>query len=164
MADIIFNKQHFDELYNKYASIIFKTAYNYLLNKEDAEDILQEVFFKYFTHNKHFKDGNHEKAWLLRVTANLCKNALRSKSRHNLQLNETIKIGDYSFENESDSHIDLLKTMYELTENQRVAIYLFYYEQIPIKEIAKIMNSNENTVKSHLLRAKDNMKKYLEKE
>jgi len=54
--------------------------------------------------------------------------------------------------------------MKKLTANQRLVIYLFYYEQIPIKNIAKIMKSNENTIKSHLLRAKSKMKTYLEKE
>lgn len=54
--------------------------------------------------------------------------------------------------------------MKRLTANQRLVIYLFYYEQIPIKNIAKIMKINENTVKSHLLRAKSKMKIYLEKE
>jgi RNA polymerase sigma-70 factor (ECF subfamily) len=60
--------------------------------------------------------------------------------------------------------LDLEEAMKKLTANQRLVIYLFYYEQIPIKNIAKIIKSNENTVKSHLLRAKSKMKTYLEKE
>lgn len=114
--------------------------------------------------NKTFNDEDHEKAWILTVTANLSKNVLRSKSRQNLELDDTIKIVDNKFEKATTNHLDLEEAMIRLTANQRLVIYLFYYEQIPIKNIAKIMKSNENTVKSHLLRAKSKMKTYLEKE
>lgn len=164
MSIIEFDNQRFDDLYQKYADIVFRTAYNFLLNKDDAEDIVQEVFIKYFISNKTFNDEDHEKAWILTVTANLSKNVLRSKSRQNLELDDTIKIVDNKFEKETTNHLDLEEAMIRLTANQRLVIYLFYYEQIPIKNIAKIMKSNENTVKSHLLRAKSKMKTYLEKE
>lgn len=164
MSIIEFDNQRFDDLYQKYAVIVFRTAYNFLLNKDDAEDIVQEVFIKYFISNKTFNDDNHEKAWILTVTANLSKNVLRSKSRQNLELDDTIKIVDHKFDKAITNHLDLEEAMKELTANQRLVIYLFYYEQIPIKNIAKIMKSNENTVKSHLLRAKSKMKTYLEKE
>lgn len=134
------------------------------MNKDDAEDIVQEVFIKYFISNKTFNDDNHEKAWILTVTANLSKNVLRSKSRQNLELDDTIKIVDNKFEKATTNHLDLEEAMKKLTANQRLVIYLFYYEQIPIKNIAKIIKSNENTIKSHLLRAKSKMKTYLEKE
>lgn len=71
---------------------------------------------------------------------------------------------DHKFDKAITNHLDLEEAMIRLTANQRLVIYLFYYEQIPIKNIAKIMKSNENTVKSHLLRAKSKMKTYLEKE
>ena len=159
-----YHHHNFDDLYQKYAGMVFRTAYNFLLNKDDAEDIVQEVFIKYFISNKTLNDDNHEKAWILTVTANLSKNVLRSKSRQNLELNDTIKIVDNKFEKAITNHLDLEEAMKRLTANQRLVIYLFYYEQIPIKNIAKIMKSNENTVKSHLLRAKSKMKTYLEKE
>ena len=164
MSIIEFDNQRFDDLYQKYAGNVFRTAYNFLLNKDDAEDIVQEVFIKYFISNKTFNDEDHEKAWILTVTANLSKNVLRSKSRQNLELDDTIKIVDNKFEKATTNHLDLEEAMIRLTANQRLVIYLFYYEQIPIKNIAKIMKSNENTVKSHLLRAKSKMKTYLEKE
>ena len=164
MSIIEFDNQRFDDLYQKYAVIVFRTAYNFLLNKDDAEDIVQEVFIKYLISNKTFNDDDHEKAWILTVTANLSKNVLRSKSRQNLELDDTIKIVDHKFDKAITNHLDLDEAMKKLTANQRLVIYLFYYEQIPIKNIAKIMKSNENTVKSHLLRAKSKMKTYLEKE
>ena len=98
MSIIEFDNQRFDDLYQKYAGIVFRTAYNFLLNKDDAEDIVQEVFIKYFISNKAFNDDDHEKAWILTVTANLSKNVLRSKARQNLELDDTIKIVDNKFE------------------------------------------------------------------
>ena len=157
MSVIDFDKLRFDKLYQKYADIVFRTAYHFLLNKK-------KVFIKYFISDKKFNDDNHEKAWILKVTANLCKNVLRSKSRQNLQLDDTIQVIDNNFENTRVEHMDLKNTIYKLTANQRLAVYLFYYEQIPIKNIAKIMRCNENTVKSHLSRAKSKIKTHLEKE
>ena len=112
MSIIEFDNQRFDDLYQKYAGMVFRTAYNFLLNKDDAEDIVQEVFIKYFISNKTYNDDNHEKAWILTVTANLSKNVLRSKSRQNLELDDTIKIVDNKFEKaiKVTSEINELKT------------------------------------------------------
>ena len=104
MSIIEFDNQRFDDLYQKYAGIVFRTAYNFLLDKDDAEDIVQEVFIKYFISNKTFNDEDHEKAWILTVTANLSKNVLRSKSRQNLELDDTIKIVDNKFEKETTNN------------------------------------------------------------
>ena len=174
MSIIEFDNQRFDDLYQKYAGIVFRTAYNFLLNNIVSSFSKSYACIKsasctlitllYFISNKTFNDEDHEKAWILTVTANLSKNVLRSKSRQNLELDDTIKIVDNKFEKATTNHLDLEEAMIRLTANQRLVIYLFYYEQIPIKNIAKIMKSNENTVKSHLLRAKSKMKTYLEKE
>ena len=106
MSIIEFDNQRFDDLYQKYAGMIFRTAYNFLLNKDDAEDIVQEVFIKYFISNKTFNDDDHEKAWILTVTANLSKNVLRSKSRQNLELDDTIKIVDHKFDKAITNHLE----------------------------------------------------------
>ena len=118
MSIIEFDKQRFDDLYQKYAGMIFRTAYNFLLNKDDAEDIVQEVFIRYFISNKTFNDDNHEKAWILTVTANLSKNVLRSKSRQNLELDDTIKIVDNKFEKAITNHLDLEEAMKKLTKSK----------------------------------------------
>lgn len=164
LSVISFDEKRFYDVYKKYAALIYRVSYNVVCNKDDAEDIVQEVFIEYFTQNKTFNDEEHEKAWILRVTKNICKNTLRSKSRKNIPFDESIKINDDRFEDFSNSKIDLKNTLSELTPNQRMAIYLFYYEQFTIKEIAKIMRLNENTVKSHLSRAKGQLRIELEKE
>lgn len=164
LSVIGFDEQCFNDVYKKYALFIYRVSYHYLFNKDDAEDIVQELFLRYLMQNKTFNDDEHEKAWILRTTVNLCVSKLRSKSRETIPLDESIKISDDRFEDSSNSQIDLKNALSELSPNQRMAIYLFYYEQYTIKEIAKIMRTNENTVKSHLSRAKNQVRMELEKE
>lgn len=164
MAKYKYDESIFTEKYDKYSKLIYRTAYQYLLNIDAAEDITQEVFVKLLICNKAFNEDEHEKAWLLRVTINLCKNALKSKHSNNITLNDEIKIADNSFEEDSISKIDMKKQIENLSPIQRTVIYLYYYECFSIKEISKITQINQNTVKSHLKRAKENLKFSIEKE
>lgn len=159
-----FNEADFDEKYDKYSKLIYRTAYHYLLNIDSAEDITQEVFVKLLTSNKNFNEEEHEKAWLLRVTINLCKNVLKSKSNKNLSINDEIQIVDNSFEDNSISKIDMKRQIENLLPMQRTVIYLRYFEGLSIREISKITKINQNTVKSHIKRAKTNLKNNIEKE
>lgn len=159
-----YDESIFNEKYEKYSKMIFRTAYQYLLNVDSAEDITQEAFVRLLTSNKVFNEEEHEKAWILRVTINLCKNALKSKHSNNVALNDEIEIADNSFEDNLISKIDMKKQIECLSPAQRTVIYLYYYERFSIKEIAKITQINQNTVKSHLKRAKENLKINIEKE
>lgn len=159
-----FNEADFDEKYDKYSKLIYRTAYHYLLNIDSAEDITQEVFVKLLTSNKNFNEEEHEKAWLLRVTINLCKNVLKSKSNKNLSINDEIQIVDNSFEDNSISKIDMKRQIENLLPMQRTVIYLRYFEGLSIREISKITKISQNTVKSHIKRAKTNLKNNIEKE
>lgn len=159
-----FEEIEFDEKYDKYSQLIYRTAYHYLLNVDSAEDITQEVFVKLLTNSKTFNDEEHEKAWLLRVTINLCKNVLKSKSNSNIEINDEIQIIDNSFEEKSINKIDMKKQIEGLSPIQRTVIYLHYYEGFSISEIARITRINQNTIKSHLKRAKTTLKNNIEKE
>lgn len=69
---------NFSEKYNLYGKMLFRLCMVYLGNKEDTEEAMQESFFKLIYNSPKFTDGNHEKAWLIRVTINICKDMLRS--------------------------------------------------------------------------------------
>lgn len=154
----------FNEKYDKYCRLIYRTAYQYLFNIDLAEDVVQEAFVKLFTNKKSFNEDEHEKAWLLRVTINLCKNVLKSKTYHCLELKNEAEIFENSFEERSDTKIDIMNQLKKLSAEQRIAVYLYYYERFSIKEISKAMKIKENTVKSHLKRAKQNLRMNLERE
>lgn len=158
MTERIYDEIKFNEKYDKYYKLVYHTAYQYLFNVESAEDITQDVFVKLLTYQKNFTEEEHEKAWLLRVTINLCKNTLKSKAFHNLELNDKVKTEEFSFEEKTNQKIDIANELKRLTPEQRIAIHLFYYEDYSIADISRVMNTKENTVKSYLRRAKQNLK------
>ena len=130
MGKYAYNEAEFNKKYDTYCNIVYRTAYQYLFNVEFAEDVTQEAFVKLLTCNKNFNDDEHEKAWLLRVTINLCKNILKSKSYQNLELKNEITIYENTFEESSENKIDILSYLKRLSAEQRTAIYLYYFERL----------------------------------
>ncbi len=150
----------FCQHYEKYKNTVYSVIFNYVQNTEDTADLLQEVFVKLFaTENNFFRSDEHMKAWLIRVSINLCKNHLRNaKVRKIVPLEEDIPFFDKSEDNE------LLKIVFTLPEKYRIPIHLFYYESYSIKEIGNILDIPEATVKIHLKRGRDKLGKILNKE
>ena len=143
---------------DKYKDMIYRTAVTMTKNHADAEDILQEVFFKYFRLKPGFESPAHEKAWFLRVTINECKNLLRSvwKSRRT-DFNPELLMDSTESEHESE----VLQAVMRLPEKYRIAIYLYYYEEYSIREIAEITSQSEAAVAQHLTRGRRKLRKWL---
>ena len=159
-------EEMFNKKYDKYSALIYRLAFQYTLNKATAEDITQDVFIKLFVNNKRFANDEHEKAWIIRVTINHCKNILQSKNNSHLQLLDTEHIDEHideHFENRSIEKIDIQQSIKDLSQNERTIILLYYYEDLTTKQISKYLKMNENTVKSHLKRAKIKLKNNLER-
>lgn len=156
------NDDIFNEKYEKYSTLIYRLAFQYTLNKSLAEDITQDVFLKLFTNNKSFQSSEHEKAWIIRVTINHCKNTLKSKNNNCLQLSET-ECADEHFENEIIDKLDIQQSIKSLNPSERTILLLYFYEDMTTNQISKYLKMNENTVKSHLKRAKEKIKNKLER-
>ena len=123
---------------------------------ENAEDIFQEVFIKFSEKTPKFKSEEHEKAWLIKVTINCSKNLLNSNFlKYNSELKEEITF-------ETKERHDIYYAVHELPLKYRTIIHLYYYEQYKINEISKILNINENTIKSRLSRAREKLKQKIE--
>ena len=90
-------KEQFEEKYNLYGDMLYKIAYLYLGNPADAEDALQEIFIKLLSRTLPFKNAEHEKAWLIRVTQNKCRDMLRSTHGVSFPENESIAAEDDDF-------------------------------------------------------------------
>jgi len=149
----------FCQHYEKYKNTVYSVIFNYVQNTEDTADLLQEVFIKLFATEDDFQSEEHMKAWLIRVSINLCKNHLRSvKIRKIVPLAEDIPFFDQREDN------DLLKVVFTLPEKYRIPIHLFYYESYSIKEIGNILDMPEATVKIRLKRAREKLGKILNKE
>ena len=158
------NETEFNKKYEQYSPLVFRTAYQYLFNTYAAEDITQEAFIKLLTQRKQFNNTEHEKAWLLRVTVNLCKNYVNARANNSLPFNEEIGLYDNSFEMSFENRIDIERELNKLSAQQRLIMYLYYYEHYRVKEIAKITGRKVNTVKSDLKRARDILKNNVSRE
>lgn len=145
----------FNECYQKYSTTIYRIGILYLKNEHDVQDMMQDVFIKYLKYDRDFNSEEDEK-WIIRVTINQCKDYLRKfwrKNRHSLEIE--IPICDPSY-----SHV--LEEVYKLKTRYRIVIHLYYYYGYSIKEISKLLNVSESTVKQRLKRAREMLKLELE--
>ncbi len=141
-----------------YSDMIRRICLLHLKNHADTEDVLQEVLLKYVLRSDVFENTEHEKAWVIRVTLNSCKDYLKSLFRH-----QTVPL-DLLLEerpNISPEYLDVLEAVLSLQKNYRVVIYLHYYEGYTAKEIGKLLNKKENTIYSLLSRGREQLKQIL---
>lgn len=152
------------ELLEMYSDMVYKVAYSRTGNRVDAEDITQDVFLKYISVNKKWRDEEHRKSWLLRVAVNCSKDFLKSAhKRYTADFDEAPEQGaEDSYELGEES--DIAHAVRSLPEKYRIPIHLFYYEEMPIAKIASLTGTKESTVRSQLSRARDMLKKILKEE
>lgn len=143
---------------NKYKDTVFRVALNYLGNTYDAEDMVQDVLMKLYATSLDFRSDEHIRHWLIRVTINLCKNSLRApwKRRH-VPIEEMT--ASFMFEHEDESA--LFSEVMALKEKYRAVLYLFYYEDLTVKEISSFLNIKESAVTTRLSRAREQLKQKL---
>lgn len=144
---------NFDTKFNLYGNMLFKLSMVYMGNKEDAEEIMQEAFVKLLYFSPPFKDDEHEKAWLIRTTVNLCKDALRKVWRKRETMMEDI---ERYYQDPSDSSV--IKDILDLPEMYKTVIHLHYYEDYSVRKIAEILKIKESAVKMRLQRARQLLK------
>ena len=152
-----FGTEKTELVFRKYADMIYRVALHRLNSPEDAEDVLQEVCLALMTKNPP-EEEEHLKRWLIRVTLNKCSNLRRSFWRRKRE-----SLDDYTHL-EAAPAPTLPPELFELPENYRTVIYLYYFEDYTVPEIAAILKKNENTVKSSLQRARKRLKKLLTEE
>lgn len=155
MLNIQTEKQY-REIVEKYSDMIYRIAYQRVLNQYDAEDIVQEVFVKLLCNKNYFRDGEYVKAWLIRVTVNLCVNYKKKLARQKTISASQLEIPFTEPERE------ILEELYLLSDEDRIILYLYYYEEYKIREIAKILRQKQNTINSKLTRARNKLKKIME--
>lgn len=137
---------------HQYASMVQRICFIHLKNEADTDDIFQTVFLKYAMSTVEFQSDAHEKAWLIRVTINACKDLLKSFFRkHTVPFDEYIEQAGVT----DLHHYELLEAVISLPEKYRRVVYLHYYEGYTAPEISEILGINVNTVYTHLARGKD---------
>jgi RNA polymerase sigma factor (sigma-70 family) len=154
------NAQELTQDLQQFGNMVMGIAINYLKNAADAENITQEVFLKLFLTKKRFRSSEHKKAWLIRVTSNLCKDFLRSASRHShVPLDKAADIP--CFDKDMDGLLDLIR---KLPMKYREVVYLHYYEGYTAKSIARMTGLSESNVAVRLHRARRLLKKEIERD
>lgn len=148
---------NFSHKYNLYGNMVFRIAMVNLGNKEDAEETMQEAFYKLLYKSPEFKDEEHEKAWLIKVTVNLCRDILRSVWKKKVVKMEDI---DTYYGDLYDSNV--LKDIVRLPTKYKTVIYLYYFEDYSIKQISKILKIKESAIKMRLQRGRQLLKIELE--
>lgn len=152
-------KSEFESKYKLYGDMLYKIAFLYMGNPEDAEDILQEVFIKLLYSAPSFKDINHEKAWLIRVTQNKCRDVLKSSERRNRHVD--YDLSEY-VKTDNDMQLDVIKKVISLPDKYKSAIILYYYYDYSVSEISQILKTSSAAVKMRLKRGRDILKIGLE--
>lgn len=138
-----------------YGDTVTRICMVYLKNPADTEDIFQTVFLKYVTKAPSFASDEHEKAWIIRVTINACKDLLNNFFRSRVT---TVDKVSEQLAQVAPEHTEVMRAVLGLPESYREVIYLFYYENYTAVEIGKMLGKNVNTIYTRLARGRDMLK------
>ena len=141
-----------------YSDMVYRLAFARTGTKQDAEDVYEEVFLRYLKRKPKFKSEEHRKAWFLRVTVN-CSNTFLSSvwQKRTEGLSEDIPFTE-------KEHQDLYHELQRLPEKYRSVIHLFYYEEMSVEEIGRVLNRKPATVRTQLTRGRELLRGMLKEE
>jgi len=148
------NKAAFSALAEQYRDMVYRIALNQHRNVQDAEDTMQEVLLKLYLRKEPFADDKHAKHWLIQVTLNHCRSVWRSPWKKHVSLEELTRTIPFATRRDSDLFLSVMA----LPEQYRTVLYLFYYEDLTVKEIAELMKLSASAVTSRLSRARKRLK------
>lgn len=154
------NREYFQEQYERYSGLVYRICRIYLKNDSDAKDGLQEVFLKIWEKRPDFSDDGHARAWIIRTTKNYCLDVLKSSwhaKRAQGELDENVP----GLTNQVQD--TLSEKLMKLPAKQRIALYLYYYEEYSIKEISHILKVRQSTIQSRLAAGRLKLKTMLQK-
>ena len=154
------SNEEFTIFAKKYMDTIYRVAYSWTKNTDDANDVTQDVLIQLYKTTKEFESDSHMKNWLIKVTVNRCKMIFRSpwsKMEDIENYGETLGFED-------ESYLDLFLAVMNLDKKYRVPLMLFYYEGYSTAEIASLLGIPDKTVSTRLFRAKGRLRDYLKEE
>ena len=151
-----------ERLVRDYADLVLRVCYTYLRSTADAEDVCQDTLVKLILHDEPFRDPGHERAWIIRVAANACRNLLRDRGAHpTVELDAvaeptaTQTPGEDALRQRDER---VLGAVMALPLPQREAVYLHYYEGSPTREVARIVGATDDAVRQRLSRARASLR------
>jgi RNA polymerase sigma-70 factor (ECF subfamily) len=144
-------------IYARHKGMLYCVCMTYMKNPADAEDAVQETFFRLIKAGTPFVGAEHEKAWLIRTASNVCKNALQHTWRRRTALSDA-----ESLANTDDTlSSDVFEAVTALPDKYKAVVYLYYYEGYDSAEIARMLEKPPSTVRNYLHDARGILKKQL---
>ncbi len=157
-------REKLEELMKTYSNKIFNFFYYSIGNREEAKDLLQEVFFKVYKGLPHFKGESSIYTWIYRIAINTLRTYLKKqKFRRYLSFEKVPEENHPGYDPPSKPSLILHEILKKMPADFKEVILLYYYEEYGIKEISEILGIPEGTVKSRLFRGREFIKNYLEK-
>ena len=138
---------------DKYGNMLFKICFVILCNEHDAEDVVQETLIKYITKSPTFNDLEHEKAWLITVATNNCKNMRRFKFMH-----QHMDISNLQLYSKDEENYGLLDILMRLPYKYKTVLLLYYVEGYKVNEIADILKISASATKKRLQRGRESIR------
>ena len=149
-----------DFVLRTYADVVYKVAVRNTQSLADAEDVFSDTFLAYYSKKPKFESEEHRRAWLLRVAINLARNTHRARKR-TAELKENL-ISDDGMLEQTELSCNLEEALARLQPDYREVICLFYLQELSTREIAQILERNESTVRTQLLRAREQLRRFLQ--
>lgn len=141
-----------------YSDMVYRLAFARTGTRHDADDVYEEVFLRYLKKKPKFQSEEHRRAWLIRVTIN-CSNTFLTSTwqRRTQELPENLP-----FQQQEDYH--LYNYLQQLPAKYRSVIHLFYYEEMSVEEISRLLHRKPSTVRTQLTRARDQLRQIIKEE
>lgn len=136
-----------------HSDMLLRIAVNRVRSMTEAEDIVQSVFLRLMTNRPYLKSPEHERAWLIRTAINLCLDYHKSAVRRT-----SVPLRDDIVASQSEEAGEVLEAVWKLPERDRYIVYLYYFEELSVKEIAIVLNEQTGTITSRLSRARKKLK------
>lgn len=166
-----------EEVIRSFSPMVYRIAFARAGSKADADDIFQEVFLRYIKKQPEFRDGEHAKAWFIKVAVNCSRKFLGGMVKKNEVSGDRLaEVGATAEEAggkgsspeecifAEERKAELYRGLQKLSPDARLLLHLFYFEELKTKEIAKLMHRKEVTVRVQLTRAREKLKAQFEED
>lgn len=148
-----------ERIIDTYGNMLFRICLVILCNEDDAEDVVQDTFIKYLTKSPTFQDSEHEKAWLITVATNQCKNMRRFNF-----IRKHIDISELNLYCKDSENYGLLDHLMKLPNKYKTVLLLHYVEGYKVDEIASLLSITLSAVKKRLQRGRELIRERYRKE
>ena len=152
------DSKEYKRLADQYIDMVYRVALNGCKNKYDADDVVQNTFIKLLKCKKQFDNDEHVRNWLIRVAVNECNSLWNSSWRKKVtSLDEREDEPAFTTPEKSELYDLVMK----LPPKYRQVVYLYYYEEFSVKEVAEMVKISETAVQTRLQRARKKLKDQL---